>query len=165
MKKVFYLYQNIICYKGVADDYTLANEFETFEDIPNKYIKPTISNNVFIEGATQEEIEVYNQQVQLQTLQQFQSKKEQDGKEYDQNTRLQITASFYGRKAVDINEVVNQCTDFINPMLSLIKDGEWYSVMNKMQSLPEGLSNIEALEWWDKIKTDVTAYVTQNYPR
>lgn len=128
------------------------------------YVKPIVNkiDNVWqiVETATQEEIDAYNNSKQEALFDSFMQKKLDDGKSYYDKKNKEITMQLFGRSADEVDPIVTELEKSVDPILTKIQTGNWYTAKKLELPLP---TIQEVIDIYNVIINDVEKYVKENY--
>lgn len=161
MKELKLKNTNGIIIKQVPCDYKYQSEFETFDDLSG-FINPDIVDNVGIESATQEEIEAYNQQLQLQAIENYKNKWKADGQEYYDMMANRIIMILVGK--INAVPMMLEIKKTVNPMLEQIQRGNQSLAMLDYMDGENSPTIPEVVDLFNEIGQYCISYYQTEYP-
>lgn len=129
------------------------------------FIIPKWNVSLWIEGATEEQIDQVNLEKKKEFVRQFLNKKKTDGRNYFNEKEIEITILLAGMMLTDLVIVSDEIEKKIMPFLNFIKTGDYFNCIMKFQRNEiTSPTNQIVLNLYNEIQAYATSYFNENYP-
>jgi len=120
------------------------------------------SENNWVEGATQEEIDAFSKQKQLEQITALNQKWKDDGMSYYNDVKNQITFSLIGKpNAMAIMSEINKT---VYPLLNKIKEGDWPLAVIDFMDGKNNPTIQEVIDLFNQVGQKAIEYYQNKYP-